>query len=163
MVECFLKCIALSRRKKITETLCVRECNYNCAHRLESSTSPPTKPDKRTNKNQSSQPPPHRPIVLRIKSQLISLTYTRHSWAPASLSASHLHQPASPVLSCLQFPSCLRLFSFSQCCLHHALCLDCPSLHLHSANTFLSFSNPLLPPPRPCMCLPSAPTRLGAP
>lgn len=116
--------------------LCVRECNY----RLESSTSPP-KQNKHTQKPQTQmhQTPSH-PTTLRIKSKCFSPPYTGQS-GPCQPLYITPQQASSPVLSCLKFPSCLRLFSSSQFCVHHALCLECPSLNLGLANTFLSFGD----------------------
>lgn len=94
---------------------------------------------------QIDQLPPPSLFALRIKPKLSSLAYTLYSEAPARLSASPPHKLASQTLSCLQFPSCLRLSYSSHFCLHHTLCLECPSLNLHLANTFLSFGNAATP------------------
>lgn len=101
---------------------------------------------------QIDQLPPPSLFALRIKPKLSSLAYTLYSEAPARLSASPPHKLASQTLSCLQFPSCLRLSYSSHFCLHHTLCLECPSLNLHLANTFLSFPR-TLHLNCPCICL----------
>lgn len=81
------------------------------------------------------------PIALRLKSQLSHLL-TRGHQVPASLSHHFsTRPPASSIRSCLQFLSCLRLFSSSELCLHHALCLECPSPNFRLAKTFLSFGD----------------------
>lgn len=122
--------------------LCVRKYNYNCAHRLDYSTSLTHNKTQTQTKTQNANPSntPLFSIALRIKPKLSNLLTLGHQ-VPASLSHHFSTEPASPIQSCLQFLSCLRLFSSSQSCLHHALCLECPSLNFRLAKTFLSFGD----------------------
>lgn len=137
MFECSLKCISFARRK-IMRMFCVRKYNYNCAHRLDYS--PPLSAQPNQNPKCKSTKCPPLPLCPETKIPVLQPAYTGPP-GPCQPLTSLLNTPASPIRSCLQFASCLRLFSSSEFCLHHALCLECPSPNFHLAQTFLSFGD----------------------
>ena len=136
----FSKMYSFGNEEKV-KILYVRTYDHNCTHRLDFWAPLQTKQKKHTNKKPKCNSTQY-PSILHCPENKIQAPRPRlcrvHQ-ALASLSTSLLNTPASPVLSCLQFSSCLRMFSSSKFCLHHALCLECPSLHLHLTKTFLSF------------------------